>query len=76
MCFFYVVVKSKIIDQSFKRRIFATVYSYIKFMSKKGKLVDRFLKTPKDFHYDEAVNLLGNFGFKEVKKYNICIVVL
>ena len=23
---------------------------------------------PKDFHYDEAVKLLGNFGFEEVKK--------
>ena len=37
-------------------------------MSKKGKLVERFLKMPKDFHYDEAAKLLGNFGFEEVKK--------
>lgn len=37
-------------------------------MSKKGKLVERFLKMPKNFHYNEAVKLLGNFGFKEVKK--------
>lgn len=37
-------------------------------MSKKGKLVERFLKMPKDFHYDEAVKLLANFGFEEYKK--------
>lgn len=37
-------------------------------MTKKGKLVERFLKMPKDFHYDEVVKLLGNFGFEEVKK--------
>lgn len=23
---------------------------------------------PSDFHYDEMVNLLGHFGFREVKK--------
>lgn len=37
-------------------------------MAKKEKLVGRFLKMPKDFHYDEVVKLLGNFGFEEVKK--------
>ncbi len=37
-------------------------------MSKKRKLIERFLKLPKDFHFDEALNLLGYFGFEEVKK--------
>ena len=37
-------------------------------MSKKEKLIDRFLSMPSDFHYDEMVKLLGYFGFKEVKK--------
>lgn len=37
-------------------------------MSKKGKLLARFSTLPKDFHYDEMVNLLGYFGFREVKK--------
>lgn len=37
-------------------------------MSKKEKLVARFLSQPKDFHYDEMVKLLGYFGFEEVKK--------
>jgi len=37
-------------------------------MSKKEKLIERFLLGPKDFHYDEAVKLLGHFGFTEVKK--------
>lgn len=37
-------------------------------MSKREKLIERFLKMPKDFHYDEAVKLLGYFGFHEVKK--------
>lgn len=37
-------------------------------MSTKEKLVEHFLKMPRDFHYDEAVKLLGHFGFIEVKK--------
>jgi len=37
-------------------------------MSKKEKLIARFLGMPSDFHYDEMVKLLGHFGFEEVKK--------
>jgi hypothetical protein len=37
-------------------------------MSKKEKLIGRFLNMPSDFHYDEMVNLLGFFGFKEIRK--------
>ncbi len=37
-------------------------------MSKKEKLIARFLSMPSDFHYDEMVKLLGHFGFEEVKK--------
>ncbi len=37
-------------------------------MSKKDKLIARFLSMPSDFHYDEMVKLVGYFGFKEVKK--------
>ena len=37
-------------------------------MSKKEKLVERFLKMPKDFHFDEMVKLLGYFDFLPVKK--------
>jgi len=37
-------------------------------MSKKEKLIQRFLSMPSDFHYDEMVKLLGYFGFTEVKK--------
>uniref|UniRef100_UPI0040482F02 type II toxin-antitoxin system HicA family toxin n=1 Tax=Roseivirga sp. TaxID=1964215 RepID=UPI0040482F02 len=37
-------------------------------MSKLEKLIARFLSMPSDFHYDEMVRLLGNFGFVEVKK--------
>ncbi len=37
-------------------------------MSKKEKLVARFLSMPSDFHYDEMVKLLGYYGFDEVKK--------
>ncbi len=37
-------------------------------MSKKEKLIDRFLSMPSDFHYDEMVKLLGYFGFNEMKK--------
>lgn len=37
-------------------------------MSKKEKLIARFLTMPKDFHFDELVKLLGYYGFNEVKK--------
>lgn len=37
-------------------------------MSKKDKLIARFLSMPSDFHYNEMVRLLGYFGFVEVKK--------
>ncbi|MCG8305892.1 MAG: type II toxin-antitoxin system HicA family toxin [Cytophagales bacterium] len=37
-------------------------------MSKKEKLIARFLSMPSDFHYDEMVPLLGYYGFYEVKK--------
>lgn len=37
-------------------------------MSKKEKLIARFLSMPNDFHYDELVRLLGYFGFEEAKK--------
>lgn len=37
-------------------------------MSKKDKLVERLLRRPKDFHYDEAKTLLRCFGFEESNK--------
>ena len=37
-------------------------------MSKKEKLIKRFLSLPSDFHYNELVNLLGHFNFYEIKK--------
>ena len=37
-------------------------------MSKKEKLIARFLSMPSDFHYDEIVKLLGYYGFQGVKK--------
>ena len=37
-------------------------------MSKKDKLIARFLTMPSDFHYNELVKLLKYFGFVEVKK--------
>jgi hypothetical protein len=37
-------------------------------MTKKDKLLERFLSMPSDFHYNEMVRLLGHFGYKEVKK--------
>jgi len=37
-------------------------------MSKKEKLINRFISLPSDFHYDEMVRLLGYFGYEEVKK--------
>lgn len=35
-------------------------------MTKKEKLVERFLSMPKDFHIDEMVRLLRKYGFEEV----------
>jgi hypothetical protein len=32
-------------------------------MTKKEKLVERYLKMPADFHFDEIVKLLGYMGF-------------
>ena len=37
-------------------------------MSRKEKLIARFLTMPSDFHFDEVVKLLGFFDFKEDKK--------
>ena len=37
-------------------------------MSKKEKLIARFLSKPSDFHYDEMIRLLSYFGFEEIKK--------
>ncbi len=37
-------------------------------MTKKEKLITRFLSMPSDFHYDEMVKLVNYFGFEEVKK--------
>lgn len=37
-------------------------------MSKKEKLIRRFLSMPSDFHFDEMVRLLGYFEFHPVKK--------
>ncbi len=37
-------------------------------MSRREKLIERFLSMPSDFHYDEMVKLLGYFGFYPVKK--------
>jgi len=34
-------------------------------VSKKEKLIGRFLSMPYDFHYDEMVKLLGYFGYDE-----------
>lgn len=48
--------------------IFATKYSYICLVSKKEKLIKRFLEMPSVFHYDELVSLLGYFGFQEIKQ--------
>ncbi len=46
----------------------ATKYSYFEFISKREKLINRFLSMPSDFHYNEMVKLLAYFGFEEVKK--------
>ncbi|WP_290796022.1 type II toxin-antitoxin system HicA family toxin [Flavihumibacter sp. UBA7668] len=36
-------------------------------MSKRDKLIDRFLTKPKDFTWDELVRLLAVFGYSELK---------
>ena len=36
-------------------------------MSKKDKLIRRFLSMPSDFRFDEVIKLLGYFGYEEVK---------
>lgn len=36
-------------------------------MSKKDKLTKRFLSNPKDFTWDELIQLLNFYGYKEVK---------
>jgi hypothetical protein len=36
-------------------------------MGRKEKLLKRFLSMPKDFTYEEAVKLLNDFGFSQVK---------
>lgn len=36
-------------------------------MTKKEKLIERFLSMPSDFHFDEMVKLLGYFDFYPVK---------
>ena len=33
-------------------------------MSKKDKLIDKLLKKPKDFTFDEMVSLLSYFGYE------------
>lgn len=35
-------------------------------MSRRDKLIKRFLSYPKDFTWDELVSLLAGFGFEEV----------
>jgi hypothetical protein len=37
-------------------------------MTRNEKLIARFVSMPSDFHFDELVKLLTNFGFHEVKK--------
>jgi hypothetical protein len=37
-------------------------------MSKKEKLIVRFLSMPTDFHYDEMVKLLNYFSFYEIRQ--------
>lgn len=37
-------------------------------MSKTEKLLQRLLSVPRDFTWDELINILGLFGFNELKK--------
>ncbi len=40
-------------------------------MSKKEKLIERFLGMPSDFHYKEMVRLLNYHNFKEVERHQV-----
>lgn len=42
-------------------------------MTKKEKLIARFLSIPADFSYEETVTLLKYYGFNAIKKGNIRI---
>ena len=35
-------------------------------MSRRDKLIDRLLSRPKDFTFQEAITLLGHFGYNEI----------
>lgn len=35
-------------------------------MTKREKLLDRFLTTPRDFTWAELVKVLGSFGYKQI----------
>ena len=37
-------------------------------MSKEKKIIDRFLSIPSDFTWDELLNVLTSYGYKEIKK--------
>ncbi|HEX8356063.1 MAG TPA: type II toxin-antitoxin system HicA family toxin [Segetibacter sp.] len=37
-------------------------------MSKKSKLIERFLLIPKDLTWEELVTVLSSYGYKEIKK--------
>lgn len=37
-------------------------------MSKEKKIIDRFLSIPSDFTWDELLNVLTTYGYKEIKK--------
>lgn len=34
-------------------------------MTKREKLIERFLSKPKDFNWNELVNILNNFGYEQ-----------
>ena len=61
-------VNDFLIRNKTENTIFATKYSYFCILSKKEKLIKRFLEMPSDFRYDEVVNLLSHFGFQEIKQ--------
>jgi len=48
--------------------VFVTIFSYICNMSRKEKLIARFLQMPRNFHFDEMSRLLKDQGFESVKK--------
>lgn len=39
---------------------------YYLFMTKRDKLLDRFLTIPRDFTWNELVRILGSFGYKQI----------